>query len=315
MNTDTKSLRDPRSWRRVHTSLLLILALGLGISLSSCDGSGDTAPGQATQPGSTSPGATSDPSDPGTTPPTEAAADDPDLIQAKWESSSHANTFVVTEGGVNSKCARCHAPFNFIPTMDDMPESCATCKFEVDPPPPFTSEADWIDIECKVCHKFKRDKIEPGFAWLEIAPIEEYAEVSTSTELCDKCHLAEEVEDHFSVFVMGDHSGYLCTDCHDAHDTTATCSNSGCHEGTLEAELPGHDDAHTAVSCMACHDSGEMEIGILEDTGTWFTFLLETEGGLIPAASHNILLEAPCERCHFEENPWGLVASFEGETE
>lgn len=310
---DTKSLEQPKSWRRIRVSLFLILAIALGISLCSCGGSDGTANSQPTQSGPTSPGATSDPSDPGTSSPTDTPPDEPDVIQSKWERSSHANTFVVTEGGVNSKCARCHAPFNFIPTMDDMPESCATCKFEVDPPPPFTSEADWIDIECKVCHKYKRNKIEPGFAWLEIAPIEEYAEVSSSTELCDKCHLAGDVEGHISVVAMGDHSGYLCTDCHDAHDTTATCSTSGCHEGTLEADIAGHDENHAVVSCVACHDGGGMEIGILEDSGTWFTFQLDTGGNLIPAASHYIVLAATCERCHFAENPWGLSDSTESE--
>jgi hypothetical protein len=314
MSIHTKSMSTSNAAQTVRRMLFFLLVI-FCLLLSSCSSDDSTSAPPSTQSGSTSPGATSDPSDPDTTPPTEAAPDEPDVIQTKWENSSHASTFVVTEGGVNSKCARCHAPFNFIPTMDDMPESCATCKFEVDPPPPFTSEADWIDIECKVCHKYKRNKIEPGFAWLEIAPIEEYAEVSSSTELCDKCHLAGEVEGHFSIIVMGEHGGYLCTDCHDAHDTIATCSSSGCHEATLEADLSGHDADHSAVSCLACHDSGEMEIGILEETGTWFTFLEGPEGSLIPAASHNIVLAAPCERCHFEENPWGLVGSVSGEPE
>jgi hypothetical protein len=198
--------------------------------------------------------------------------------------------------------------------MDDMPESCSTCKFEVDPPPPFTSEADWIVVECKVCHKFKRDKIEPGFAWLEIAPIEEYAEVSSATELCDKCHLAAEIDGHASVVISGDHPGFLCTDCHDAHDTTATCSTSGCHENTFEASVPGHDEDHTMVACNTCHDGGGMEIGILEDSGTWFTFLSDGEANLTPFASHNIVLAAPCERCHFPENPWELSDSVDAES-
>lgn len=312
--SETRTFRKIYALGKIFHYMLLILILVFSSLLAACDSTADT-PTRATQPGQTSPGATSDSSDPGGTPPTEAPPDDPNVIQTKWEGSSHANTFVVGDDGVNSTCTRCHAPFNFIPTMDDMPESCATCKFEVDPPPPFTSQADWIDVECKVCHKFKRNKIEPGFAWLEIAPIEEYAEVASATELCDKCHLAEEIDGHFSVVVMGDHPGYLCTDCHDAHDITATCSTSGCHEGTLEADVAGHDENHAVVSCVACHDNGGMEIGILEDSGTWFTFQVDVEGSLIPAASHNIVLAASCERCHFEENPWGLSESVSIETE
>ena len=315
MRADSKSFCVISEWGKPKAVLCFILLVVAALMLNSCDSSESTSAPQATQSGQTSPGATSDSTGPGETPPTDVPPDEPDVIQTKWESSSHANTFVVSDSGVNSTCARCHAPFNFIPTMDDMPESCSTCKFEVDPPPPFTSEADWITVECKVCHKYKRDKIEPGFAWLEIAPIEEYAEVSSATELCDKCHLSEEIEGHFSVIVMGDHPGYVCTDCHDAHDTTATCSTSGCHEGTLEADVPGHDEDHSVVACVTCHDGGGMEIGILEERGIWFTFLSDGEASPIPFASHNIVLAAPCERCHFPENPWGLSDSVSIETE
>ena len=315
MQVDSKSFSSISAGGKHGAVLCLILLVLAAIMLSSCDGSESTTAPQATQSGQTSPGATSGSTDPGETPPTDMPPDEPDVIQTKWESSSHANTFVVSDGGVNSTCARCHAPFNFIPTMDDMPESCSTCKFEVDPPPPFTSEADWIVVECKVCHKYKRDKIEPGFAWLEIAPIEEYAEVSSATELCDKCHLAEDIDGHFSVVVMGAHPGYLCTDCHDAHDTTASCSTSGCHEGTLETDVSGHDEDHSDVSCVACHDGGGMEVGRISDSGSWFTFIEDGEGNMIPAASHNIVLAAPCERCHYPENAWGLSESVIIETE
>ncbi len=314
MRADSKLISLISAWGERRVVLYLILLVLTALMLTSCDSSESTTAPQATQAGQTSPGATSASTDPGETSPTEAPPDDPNLIQIKWEGSSHADTFVVSDNGKNSTCARCHAPFNFIPSMDDMPESCSTCKFEVDPPPPFTTEADWIVVECKVCHKFKRDKIEPGFAWLEIAPIEEYAEVASATELCDKCHLAEEIVGHTSVVIMGSHPGYVCTDCHDAHDTTATCSTSGCHENTFEANVPGHDEDHAMVACVTCHDGGGMEIGILEGSGTWFTFQLDGEGNMIPAASHNIVLAAPCERCHFSENPWELSDSVDTES-
>jgi hypothetical protein len=42
---------------------------------------------------------------------------------------------------------------------------------------------------------------------------------------------------------------------------------------------------------------------------------LDPEGERLskPFASHNIALEAPCERCHYPENPWGLIESVSTE--
>ncbi len=150
--------------------------------------------------------------------------DEAQLLQQQWAESPHADTFVVGEDGKNNTCARCHAPINWIPTMEDMPESCSTCKFEVDPPPPLIPETEWTNIECKVCHKVKKDKVEAQYTWLEIAPIEEYAEVNSTTELCDKFHLAGDIPGHVSVVVGGDHPDYTCTQCHNAHDATASCT-------------------------------------------------------------------------------------------
>jgi hypothetical protein len=198
--------------------------------------------------------------------------------------------------------------------MDDMPESCLTCKFEVEPPPPFIPETEWTNVECKVCHKAKKGKVEDQIAWLEIAPIEEYTEVSSVTELCNKCHLGDGIPDHAPVVVGGAHEGFQCTDCHNAHDTMATCSTSACHGDVLapSASIPGHDENHTNVECVTCHDVGGMEIDLITDTGVWFTyFIFDSEGEVNakPFASHDIVLEAPCDRCHYPANPWGLVES------
>ncbi len=238
--------------------------------------------------------------------------DDPAQIETAWGSSPHADSYVVTDEGMNSSCARCHAPVNWIPTMDEIPESCLTCKFEVDPPPPLIEESVWTHVECKVCHEMKKDKVEPGFAWLEIAPIGEYSEVASTTELCNKCHLAEDIPAHVTITVDGSHAGILCTECHDAHDTQATCSTSGCHEDALSASsiTPGHDEDHTDVRCVACHDAGELNVG--QADGMWTTLMTAEPGDEeenIPFTSHNVVLQAPCERCHFNDNPWGLTVS------
>ena len=61
---------------------------------------------------------------------------DPAAIQAAWQSSPHADTFILDLNGQNNTCARCHAPINWSPSMDELPESCFACKFELEAPPP-----------------------------------------------------------------------------------------------------------------------------------------------------------------------------------
>ncbi|MEK6256332.1 MAG: cytochrome c3 family protein [Chloroflexota bacterium] len=233
---------------------------------------------------------------------------DLDAIYAGWGISPHAHSHVVDDSGNNSNCARCHAPANWIPSMDDMPESCSACKFEVEDPPPFLPEEGWEHIPCKVCHQVdKKENILPEYSWLEIAQIGEYVEVSSADELCRKCHEVEDLPGHLVVQVDGAHSDYQCIKCHDAHDTAASCSTAGCHE-SIEPTTVGHDDDHQLVSCSACHDGGNLMVGPNEDLGYWTTYFSSQFDGeeLIPFTSHNIVLEVLCERCHYVENPWDL---------
>lgn len=291
--------------RRRRSFALCILLSSAVLLLTSCQGSRESPEATLGPQGQ-------DPAEP-TSSETTTDVDqpvDPDIILATWQAGAHADTFVVSEAGTNSSCARCHAPVNWIPTMEDMPESCSVCKFEVDPPPPLTAQADWTNIECRVCHITKKGKVEAEFAWLEIAPIEEYAAVASVNELCEKCHLAGDIPEHISLTVGGAHEGYSCTQCHDAHDVTASCSTSECHTDALASDspIPGHDEDHNTVSCAACHDVGDLEVDISEDNAKWITFVIPTTSSERRSFySHNIVLEVSCERCHFPENPWRLV--------
>jgi len=237
---------------------------------------------------------------------------DPAAIQAAWETSPHANTFILDPEGQNNTCARCHAPINWLPAMDELPESCFACKFELEPPPPTIAESEWTDVPCKICHKLdKKDNVQPEVVWLEIAPLDEYASVASPSELCLKCHAAMEIPGHATVEVSGAHAGYECTQCHSAHATSASCDTSGCHAEPT-GPVPGHDEDHQAVSCVACHDAGGMEVGTEENTGLWTTYIsrqTDTGAERFAFASHNVVLEAPCSRCHFADNPWGLTGS------
>ena len=251
---------------------------------------------------------------------------DPAVIQQDWQSSPHANAFVLDADGNNNPCARCHAPIDWLPSMDDLPETCFVCKFELEDPPSYISEDKWMDIPCTVCHEPDgEDDVHPEYAWLEIAALEEYVAVATPTELCMKCHDPINVPEHGNVQVGGGHEGYECTDCHNAHSTVASCGAVDCHEDVIDPDAPiaGHDGDHQDVSCVACHDAAGMEVGPSEELGFWTTFapwsyetiISETETnietGIVPLASHNLVLDASCERCHFAGNPWGLSDSVD----
>jgi hypothetical protein len=318
------------SFRKATLILAVVLGFVLIIGISACQSGGEPTPNlvESTQPAGeiqdeqddtpeSQPGEVSD-DQPVDTPqeveqPGEIEVDtsDPQVILASWEGSSHADTFVLDEAGNNNTCARCHAPFVWLPTMDDVPETCFACKFELKDPPPLIPENDWVMIECIICHEVdKKGNVEPDYAWLEIAQIEEYAEVESSTDLCQKCHTAVEITGHAVPQLGGAHADYVCTECHDAHDTTASCTASGCHEDVVEPAAPiaGHDEDHEVVGCVACHDSGEMEVDLDEELGRWTTFTLDPGGGegKVPLISHNTVLSAPCDRCHYAGNPWDL---------
>ncbi len=279
--------------------LLLFLIAGLTACQSSESPTASSPGTQATQPSGDGEPTGEDPVD------VQEPASAGEIEQA-WQGSPHSNTYVE---GDNNVCARCHAPAVFVPSIDDIAESCLVCKFEIAPPPASIAQEEWTNIECNVCHLVnKNDEVEPEYAWLLFLLINEYEQVDSSTELCTKCHADPglDLPDHTAVVVGGAHADYSCTDCHDAHSTTASCGAAGCHDD-MGADIPGHDEAHESVSCVACHDAGDMAVGPDEDLGTWITFLPpDSEGISFPFTSHNTQLEASCERCHYPNNTWGL---------
>jgi hypothetical protein len=201
--------------------------------------------------------------------------------------------------------------------MDDLPESCFTCKFELEAPPATISQVDWTNIPCKICHKVdKKGVVEAEYSWLSIAPLDEYTKVATPTELCMNCHATENLPGHGTVQLVAAHAGYECTQCHPAHEATTSCDVKGCHPALDNATTPiaGHDQDHASVSCIACHDGGGLEVGPDEASGLWTTFLPATADGSIDRfkfSSHNVVLAAACNRCHFTDNPWGLSSTVD----
>jgi hypothetical protein len=232
-----------------------------------------------------------------------ATPQDPVSVEAIWQAGPHAATYVVAEDQTSNSCAKYHSPLNWIPTSEELPVNWTASQINFSPPTSPTDEVEWNNVSCIVCHPGEKDQIKGDFAWLESAPTGEYSEVDSSTVLCQKCLLSEEVKGHHSLHVEGSHSEFVCTDCHDAHDTSATCSSTGCHEPFgLECEsIETHDKPHAEVTCSVCHDNGEPQIKWNEELQAWDTFYSSSEGNPMehePYTSHNLVLEVDCDRCH-----------------
>ena len=236
------------------------------------------------------------------TDPADEAAALPEAPLDRWAIGPHSDTYVVSAEGTNDKCNRCHDPLNYVPSMEDMPASCNVCKFEIGPPPPLIDEANAHSVDCKVCHRVdKSGTVLAGNQWLEVAAIEQYAEVESVNQLCGYCHTGAGVEGHADIILGGAHADLACNDCHDEHAMVASCTSSGCHE-SLE-EHPGHDTDHANVHCVACHDISGMTVGPDEARGSqWITFVGEGDGAFAHV-SHELGAEVDCERCHVEVLP------------
>lgn len=310
--------------------LQLIFTLFLLLIISGCQSINTETPGDlpqnnpAQKPGSESQNASESKEveiEPSNQNKPEEQESDPEVINLQWENSAHATSFVTDINNQNNSCAKCHAPIEWMPTVEDLPESCFTCKFELSEPPKLINESQWQSITCKVCHQTdKKGNVLPEFSWLEVAALEEYTEVESVNELCMKCHAPSNIPDHVAIELGGAHADFQCTDCHNAHELTTSCGDSSCHETLQDPEkiIPGHDEDHSDVACEACHDASDLEVGPDEESGIWTTFATwavesegNTESGITPFVSHNTVLEADCSRCHFADNPWDLTVEIE----
>lgn len=238
-------------------------------------------------------------------------------IEAAWMGSPHGNTYNLGKGP-NTFCARCHSPENWDPAAKpDQPPNCVSCKFPFDTEVrvaasnPLVPQPDWKDIGCVVCHATDDGSVKPDIAWFNT--VTGYHETVTSTtELCEKCHTDTETIRHRRDLGQAAHADFTCTDCHDPHTTAASCGAAGCHEtvGSESPPIPGHDADHASVTCVACHDASGLDVGPVEGESVWITFrTTELLGRANTEAyqSHALQRSVICERCHFADNPWGLT--------
>ncbi|MFC2028882.1 hypothetical protein ACFLTX_03035 [Chloroflexota bacterium] len=307
--------------------ICVTLALLAAITLSACSPGGNPSPGDQANQGNSNNGSSSGaPTNTGggsttgsdtTTSGDSTAGDDStsvDSIPTDWQISAHAQTYVLDGVGENSACTKCHSPLNFIPTVDEIPQSCFICKFEVSEPPPLTAQDVWQNIQCKICHEpDNKGNIPAEYSWLEVPILEQYAEVSSSSELCLNCHIQIDLPGHKpQVDLANAHAAMLCSDCHNSHSLKADCSSSGCHDNVMSSggSIAGHDTDHQNVSCIACHQVGGLPDGMDDASGQWLPLLeisvVDGSTELLPYASHDISRQSACDTCHFSGNPWDL---------
>jgi len=194
-------------------------------------------------------------------------------IWEAWEGSLHADTYNL-EKGPNTYCAKCHSPTNWdYSAKIDPPPNCVSCKFPFEPEPRvaknnvLVSEDEWASIGCSVCHPVDDTIVDPQFAWYDNAT-GYYETVSTTTELCEKCHRDTQTFIHHKRDLGEEvHTGFTCTDCHDPHDPYASCADKGCHSDiAAQRKLPTdkHVNITTKEQCLVCHplgmDAHSMEI-------------------------------------------------------
>lgn len=249
---------------------------------------------------------------------------DPVYLEAwkDWEAGPHSAGYDLGKGP-NTYCARCHSPPNWDwNARIDSPPNCVSCKFDFEESPriaegnPLISEDEWEGIGCEVCHMVENGITDPAPAWFD-QPTRYYETISSSSQLCEKCHMDTETLKHKRDLGDGAHADFTCTDCHHPHTLLASCNSEDCHpEVTFSEELStdysGHTLFHQSVNCVACHDASGLDVGPMEGQDIWTTYRMTELLGrsqTTPYVSHTITNEVVCGRCHFPDNPWDIMDS------
>ena len=198
-------------------------------------------------------------------------------------------------------------------------------------------------FSCEKCHTTEGETVVKHLAWTEEG-VGQVESISTPTELCGKCHLYQTKGSGTQGVTQLAHSDFECTNCHNAHNLKAGCTDSTCHTdintiisaqvakpsfhtnlgdpnsymcgGTachelarkVAAQPPYHQPVHQNVPCYVCHDVSGMMV-IMEDELSWITVLdsgQDNGAELLPQISHTIGLEVQCDKCHYTDNAWAL---------
>jgi hypothetical protein len=232
-------------------------------------------------------------------------------VDQLWQTSAHGNSFVSTADG-NNACAKCHSPWNYLPTTSaELPKDCLSCKFTLPKPEPIP-EDDWASIPCDICHKVTDGAAEPGVYWvhaiiIDFSDEDPYEPMDTNSELCVQCHRDEGDFTYARDLGSQLHQSQECTDCHDSHGLVADCTS--CHEDVLTPTTgnrmahgtPGHEK----ITCVACHDAAGLEVKP-DANGNWQPVRTTERSGEKAYVSHDLQRAVDCARCHYAGNVWGL---------
>ncbi|MEW6717354.1 MAG: hypothetical protein AB1345_07620 [Chloroflexota bacterium] len=188
-----------------------------------------------------------------------------------------------TVASVTGLCEKCHLDTQTLRHKRDLGEGvhstfeCTTCH-----------DAHSVKANCINCHSIVMSDT-------PLATLEHPSAVSN--EGCRRCHPQAWDKHDREIRLSGNDN---CMACHDelVVDTTQALAQMA------------HNVAHSAVSCIACHDASGLEVGPIEGQNLWVTFRTVTLLGRSqtePYQSHNLQRVVDCGRCHYSGNPWGLT--------
>jgi nitrate reductase gamma subunit len=184
---------------------------------------------------------------------------------------------------IHEQCGACHEEQSALPAFSDEDENCMVCHRSIDPADPESEKK--VSRICYYCHDQKGTLAQEMKEW-QVSPIskEEYQTSTHAHIVCTTCH-------HQALgFNHGEQQVGDCRQCHFPHD-----------------EKVAHD-AHTAVTCEACHLNGVQPIR--DPTSKRIAWKREHRPGQT-LRIHDMALgpdETSCKRCHFKGNQVGGVS-------
>ncbi|NJD76618.1 MAG: hypothetical protein FIB08_05905 [Candidatus Methanoperedens sp.] len=243
-----------------------------------------------------------------------------------WNQSNHARSLRYPLASDNkNNCAKCKSPANYNDSLTSLN--------------PVIAAADWQGIQCRVCHNLhdRRFPNNTGPRGMPIAFYNStlssragyavYDQVSSPTQLCEKCHIGATHDSKFG----GTHKntvGFNCTNCHlntsfnnEAHMFEVKNTTSGvtgcevCHKA--ENHTFPYTVNHTGkATCEACHDktvsrnatgyavsSDGKTYGLYNDTSTGeISSWKDSHGSPATWPLHNISKEVNCAKCHMTKS-------------
>ncbi len=180
---------------------------------------------------------------------------------------------------VSRQCGACHAMKTALPALSSADERCMICHRLVEAGEPGGTKK--VAAFCFKCHGDYKSAALLAFPAIDM---QAYGSSTHSRQSCLACHPKS------AEFSHGGQERTACPVCHNRHNEKVT------------------HDAHTGVSCEACHLSGITPvIGLKPGKVHWRINLKPDQ----PGDLHNMTLkhdESSCWRCHYKGNPVGAVA-------